>query len=402
VQFNNEGKNITEVCRLLNRTRPWVYKWINRFKSGDPEWYLDVSKAPKNKPNKTHPNLEDDIAQSRKKLSARDTPETKYAYCGAIAIHQELDTLGYADKPSLSTINRILKRRGLIEKDQSKQKSKKEKHYYPQVRAQYPGHVQQLDLVTPRYIRGYGKIISVNRIDVYSNQANLDQYDSKGADSILLFIIDDWRTYGIPAYLQIDNEASFRGSLYHQRTFGKLTRFCLNFGVEMIFIPFREPWRNGCIENFNGLFEERVWNFENFTDLSHIKRESKKYRDKHNHYQAYKKEHFSKQKSISYTTSYFPKNFTFDVLTELPITKGRVHFTRFIDENGYINVLNESIYVNKKHSCEYVWATIFTDQQKLKIYYKATQDAPTQIIKTMSYKLREPVKDRIPINTFCG
>ncbi len=317
-----------------------------------------------------------------------------------------MDGLGHKDKPSLSTINRILKRKGLIEKDQNKKKSIKEKPYYPHVHAGYSGHVQQLDLVTPRYIRGYGKIVSVNRIDVYSNQANLAQYDSKGADSILLFIIDDWRAFGIPKYLQLDNEASFRGSLYHKRTFGKLTRFCLNFGVEIIFIPFSEPWRNGCIENFNGLFEERVWSFESFTDLDHIKCESKKFRNKHNHYQTYKKEHFSKQHPISHTKRYFPEAFCFNVLTELPITKGKVHFIRFTDNDGCINVLNESILVGKKHSCEYVWATIFTEHQELKVYYKSTKDSPKEIIKTMAYALREPVQDRMPIKEFykthCG
>ncbi len=128
--------------------------------------------------------------------------------------------------------------------------------YYPTIKAKHPGHVHQLDLVTPKYIKGYGSIVSVNRIDVYTNQANLEQYTDKGAESIISFLINDWKDFGLPKFLQLDNEAFFRGSLYHIKTFGKLSRFCLNFGIEIVFIPFKEPWRNGYIENFNKHFND--------------------------------------------------------------------------------------------------------------------------------------------------
>ena len=156
--------------------------------------------------------------------------------------------------------------------------------------------MHQLDLVTPRYIKGYGVIISVNRIDVSTGQANLEQYDSKSADSVIDFLIDDWKVFGMPRYLQIDNEAAFRGSLYHPRTFGKVSRFCLNFGVELVFIAFKEPWRNAYIESFNSRFDRLLWQSQRFTDLEHLKTEAKKFRDKHNKYQEYRKQNFSTQK----------------------------------------------------------------------------------------------------------
>ena len=121
----------------------------------------------------------------------RDTPETKYAFCGAVAIHQELDNLGYLYKPALSTINRVIKRNGLIVKKEKDAKEKSSKNFYPEIKARHPGYLHQLDLVTPRYIKGFGVIISVNRIDVYTSQANLEQYQRKGAGSVISFIIQD-------------------------------------------------------------------------------------------------------------------------------------------------------------------------------------------------------------------
>ena len=144
--------------------------------------------------------------ESRKKLVRRDTPATKYSFCRAIAIHQKLDTLGFREKPGLSTINRVLKRNDLvIEKSKHKNETTSGK-YYPTIKAKHPGHVYQLDLVTPRYIKGYGSIVSVNRIDVYTNQANLEQYTDKGAESVISFLINDWKAFGLPIFLQLDKD----------------------------------------------------------------------------------------------------------------------------------------------------------------------------------------------------
>ena len=241
----------------------------------------------------------------------------------------------------------------------------------------------------------------MNRIDVYTARANLEQYQSKGADSVISFITDDWKAFGIPRYLQVDNEASFRGSLYHSRTFGKLTRFCLNFGVELVFIPFNEPWRNAHIESFNSRFDKLLWQPEVFKDLDHIRSESKKFRDKHNNYQEYRKNNFSKQNPKSYKTRYLPDDFSFDVSRHLPITRGKLHFVRSVDEKGNVNVLNENFYVDKNLSFEYVWIILNTKDQTLKTWYQATKDAPKELLKTESYKLREPVKNKIPVSKFC-
>jgi putative transposase len=398
--LHSHGRSITEIQRELGRTRPWVYKWIKRYQSKDSEWYLDESKEPKTKPRKIDAELEAVIIRTRQQLVKHDTPQTRYAYHGAVAIHKRLDEMGYKDKPHLSTINRVLKRNDLIDEKKYVRDPNKPKAYYPDIHALHPGHLYELDLVTPRYIAGYGRIISVNRVDVYTGQANLDQYTSKGADNIVAFCTEDWKIYPKPAFLKLDNEAAFRGSLIHPRTFGKLTRFCLNFGVQIIFIPFNEPWRNPYIESFNSRFNELLWTSQKFTGLDNIKQESKHFRDQHNNYQLYKKKHFSKQRLNGYTTTQFPANLAFELSTELPITKGKLHFIRWVDEKGYINILNEPFFVNKELCCEYIWSTIDTFEQKLFIYHQVAENAPRILVKSIDYKLREPVMEQIPVKHF--
>jgi hypothetical protein len=41
-----------------------------------------------------------------------------------------------------------------------------------------------------------------------------------------------------------------------------------------------------------------------------------------------------------------------------------------------------------------------TADESLQIYYQASREAPKQLLKTEAYKLREPVKNRIPISKF--
>ena len=117
------------------------------------------------------------------------------------------------------------------------------------------------------------------------NQANLEQYTDKGAESIINFLINDWKAFGRPDFYNLITKASFRGSLYHVKTFGKLSRFYLKFGVEIVFIPFKEPWRNGYIENFNKRFNDLLWRSKQFKNLRELRVESKKFREKHNNYQ---------------------------------------------------------------------------------------------------------------------
>lgn len=336
----------------------------------------------------------------RQELVQGQTPDLEYSFTGAIAIHQEMDKRKCRNIPSLPTINRILKKRDLIIPKPKRPKTKTGK-YYPALTALYPNHRHELDLVTPRYIAGYGKVVSVNRKDAFSGHANLQIYRAKGADEVLEFLVEDWKTFGIPGFLQLDNEASFRGGLRHPRSFGKLLRFCLNFGVQIIFIPWEEPWRNPQIENFNGSFNRLLWKKKRFQDLGHLRAEAGRFLAKVNDYQGYKNDRFSDAQALSHTLRFFPASLRFDPAIPLPITKGKIHFVRLVEQDGTIVILNERFEVDRNLSFEYVWATIDTGKQLLSIYHQPAKDQKRVLVKEHKYQLREEVKNRIPVKNFC-
>jgi len=45
-----KGETPKSIYTDLKRSKNWFFKWLKRYKSGEPEWYKDKSKAPINRP----------------------------------------------------------------------------------------------------------------------------------------------------------------------------------------------------------------------------------------------------------------------------------------------------------------------------------------------------------------
>ena len=103
LELYRQGVKVSEICRSLNRSRTWFYKWLRRNESGDPNWNLDRSKAPCHIANKTSKELVTLILEIRSGL------ETTPGSCiGAGQIQTRMRDLGW-NPPSKRCINRILK-----------------------------------------------------------------------------------------------------------------------------------------------------------------------------------------------------------------------------------------------------------------------------------------------------
>ena len=102
------------------------------------------------------------------------------------------------------------------------------------------------------------------------------------------FLLDCWTNHAISKYLQMDNGAYFIGDLRHARHFSRVVRLCLCFGVEPVFISPRKPWMDGTIEDCNGECEEKLWAWEQFSDLEHLRREAKIFLTRHSNRQDWK------------------------------------------------------------------------------------------------------------------
>jgi hypothetical protein len=91
------------------------------------------------------------------------------------------------------------------------------------------------------------------------------------------------------------------------------------------------------IEDFNGEFGDKLWEWGQFRDLEHLRREAKIFLERHNNRQDWK---YRKINREAMPQRRIPRDFEVD-MNNLPLTDGKVHFIRLVLENGTISVLNE-------------------------------------------------------------
>jgi len=106
-----KGTSPREIYTNLHRSKRWFFKWLERYKTGETEWYKERSRAPRSHPRQTPREERKLIVGTRQKLE-----EQPFAQVGASAIKWELHKLGVSF-PSDRTINRILTREGLTKKN---------------------------------------------------------------------------------------------------------------------------------------------------------------------------------------------------------------------------------------------------------------------------------------------
>lgn len=106
-----QGKDPVSIYREMGRSKKWFFKWLHRYRSGATDWYQDQSKAPHSHPYQICQEMRKLIVNVRTQLE-----QNIYAQIGAFAIKWEFKKLGLTP-PSDSTINRTLRREGLIKKN---------------------------------------------------------------------------------------------------------------------------------------------------------------------------------------------------------------------------------------------------------------------------------------------
>lgn len=95
----------------LKRSKYWFFKWLKRYQSGDPDWFRDKSRAALHRP------MQISEVEKKRIISVRTRLESeRFAQVGVSAIKWELSKSAYSF-PADRTINRILKREGLVKKN---------------------------------------------------------------------------------------------------------------------------------------------------------------------------------------------------------------------------------------------------------------------------------------------
>jgi hypothetical protein len=180
-------------------------------------------------------------------------------YVGAAAIWQALQQRGGAGVPAVRTINRILRRQGVLPQRRPRQPPPPPGWYLPTV-AQGEAELMQLDLVEGLHLRGLGAVEVLTGIGLWRKTAlAAPALAAWRVETITPVLAAHWRQWGEPGFLQTDNDTRFAGSTRAVRRLGRFVRFCLAAGVVPVFAPPRETGFQAAIESFNGLWQQKVW-----------------------------------------------------------------------------------------------------------------------------------------------
>ena len=93
IRLRLAGERIESICRTLQHSETWFYKWWRRYLEAGPAGLYDLTQGNRQVVNRTPPHIERAVISIRRRLAARATPQTRYNHVGAAQIRAELETL---------------------------------------------------------------------------------------------------------------------------------------------------------------------------------------------------------------------------------------------------------------------------------------------------------------------
>ena len=220
-------------------------------------------------------------------------------------------------------------------------------------------------------------------MDLLSHQIYIESQRTKEDHQIASSLLRCWKAVGLPDFLQLDNELSFRGSNRHPRSPGLVIRLCLHFGVQPVFIPLGEPWRNGVIEKFNDTYNRKFFRRQWFASYLMLKRQSKNFQRFHNKHHRYSCLKGKTPLEVIQKDRFKPVKLGGN--TKLPdldsIPDGNIILIRFIRSDRILDIFGEKFKVSKSLVYSYVKAVIVTKIHTLQLYLGE------ELVDTFDYQL---------------
>jgi putative transposase len=375
------GRSVQAICAAVGRSDRWFHKWWGRYLQAGSDGLYDRTRANHHVAQRISPELERAILSVRRRLQAHAAPATRYRLTGAAAIFAELKALGIRPRPCERTIERVLERNGLTA-PRVRLAPLLPRQEYPGPQARASNELHEVDLVGPVYLQGSGHryYIWVGK-DVFDGAVCLRLADSRCMDEVLAFLGECWKDLGLPAHVQFDNARELSGWGPAARSLCRVIRLCLRFGIGPVFIPAGEPQFNGSVENFNGWFQEPLFQ-RRFRRPGDLRRELARLQEavntQHVHPRLGGKTPAQHRRGLRLRK--LPASFVVPT-GRLPLAEGRVTFIRRVSTAGTVTLLSQAFRVGKRHRGLYLRLVVDTGRGWLTAYLNG------RVLQRWPYKL---------------
>ena len=375
------GRSVKHICSALGRCEAWFHQWWRRYREDGPEGLYDLTRANHHVTQRIPPELERAILSIRRRLQAHASPATRYSLVGTRAILAELKARNIRPLPSARTVERVLERNGLtLPKVRLVPLLPRQEDPGPQARASNQLH--EVDRVGPVYLKGSGHryYIWVCR-DAFDGAVCLRLAGSRRMNEVLAFLGECWKDLGLPEQVQLDNARELAGWGPAARTLSRVIRLCLRYGVSPVFIPAGEPQFNGSVENFNGWFQEPLFD-RRFKRPGDLRRELARLQEAVNtqHVHPRLRGQTPAQHRRGLRLRKLPASFVVPTARQ-KLAVGRVTFIRRVSPAGTVTVLSQSYRVGKRHRGLYLRLVVDTGRGRLTAYLNG------RVLKRWPYKL---------------
>jgi transposase-like protein len=278
------GRSQQEVAREFCVSPSTVHHWVQQARGRrlDRVDWQDRSRAP-GTTQRTDPAIEAQVLAVRRELER----SSDLGFHGAEAIHQVLSARKVAGLPTVRTINRILRRSGVLDGQ-----ARVHRHppplgwYLPEV-AQGRRELDCFDVVEGLVIKGGPHVEVLNGISLQGGLAGSWPTEaSVTAKFVVECLIEHWKEVGLPGYAQFDNDMIFQGPHAHPDVVGRVTRLCLGLGVVPVFVPPREMGFQAMMEGYNGTWQAKVWSRFEHESLTALQGQSARFVAAHRRHRA--------------------------------------------------------------------------------------------------------------------
>jgi hypothetical protein len=376
------GQPVERICAALGRCEAWFHRWWRRYLEAGPEGLYDLTRASHHIARHISPELERAILTVRRRLQAHASPATRYSLIGAPVILAELKALGTRPLPSERTIERVLERNGLTA-PRVRLAPLLPRQEYPGPQARASNQLHEVDLVGPIYLQGrrHRYYIWIGK-DAFDGAVCLRLAESRRMDEVLGFLGECWKDLGRPEQVQFDNARELAGWGTAARTLSRVIRLCLRFGVSPVFIPKGEPQFNGSVENFNGWFQEPLFQ-RRFRRPGDLRRELARLQEAVNTQHVHPRlgGQTPAQHRRGLRLQKLPARFVVPT-GRLPLAEGRVTFIRRVSVAGTVTVLSQTFRVGKRHRGLYLRLVVDTGRGWLTAYLNG------RVLQRWPYELR--------------
>lgn len=370
------GLRLKDIRKQIPRSRRWLWKWQMRYQALGWCGLKSQSRRPQQRKRRYSEVIRRRVVRLRRRLE-----QARVGLIGVVAMQREWERR-YPQQPipSQSTLYRIWHAAGVLRSPGPARGA-----YYPQPTATPQFVLFAMDW-TSRYLEGGSKVYAFHTITIPTRTIHQTICTDKRSPTACGHLLDACQQLGLPDGLQVDNDAAFNGNRRVPRVFSPFVRLALYLGIELIFIPFGEAKRNGSVERLNGLWSQSFWKRWRFRSVAHVQRASPGF------VRWYTDDYLSPTTAPVTKIRHLTDRQRHTLPDRLPITAGRIHCLRWVDEQGNIVVLNETWHITKRLAGQYVWATIVTHEQRLNIYHQRSAQQPLRWLKTFRYEIAEPVR----------